>query len=65
MGYEFDSNGVCQDKCGDGVIIDAQCDDNNTEPGDGCSSLCTLESGFNCNLTSSPTFCKSSVVLVY
>jgi cysteine-rich repeat protein len=44
---------TCIDKCGDGMIMTSPrpagyCDDNNTENGDGCSSTCTFEAGFNC-----------------
>jgi cysteine-rich repeat protein len=35
--------------CGDGVIeIPEQCDDGNTNPGDGCSATCTEEDGYHC-----------------
>ena len=35
--------------CGDNYITtDEECDDNNTNPGDGCTSTCTIEIGFNC-----------------
>lgn len=34
--------------CGDGKLYVLQCDDGNTFDGDGCSSSCTLESGWNC-----------------
>ena len=31
-------NEQCVEYCGDGMIVNHQCDDNNTENGDGCSS---------------------------
>jgi len=35
--------------CGDGNLTDGeQCDDGDTENGDGCSSLCVVESGYLC-----------------
>ncbi len=35
--------------CGDGNrTADEQCDDGNTQDGDGCSSLCTVENGYLC-----------------
>lgn len=42
--------------CGNGRIESGeQCDDGNTAPGDGCSSACTVESGWTC--TGQPSFC--------
>jgi len=36
--------------CGDGQIEgDEVCDDDNKEDGDGCSSICEVESGFTCS----------------
>ncbi len=37
-------------ECGDGKIISPkeECDDNNTQSGDGCSSSCETEEGFIC-----------------
>ena len=39
--------------CGDGVLNGANgqleaCDDGNDQPGDGCSAICEVEEGFNC-----------------
>jgi fibro-slime domain-containing protein len=35
--------------CGDGILTGTeQCDDGNTNSGDGCSSTCQVEPGFNC-----------------
>lgn len=38
-------------RCGDGEIAfpEEKCDDGNTVSGDGCSSNCTIERGFNCS----------------
>lgn len=39
----------CEGFCGDGIVNgDEECDDGNTEPGDGCSSECTIEPGWEC-----------------
>ena len=45
--------------CGDGIIVaaDEGCDDGNTVDGDGCSSVCLVESGFNCS--GEPSVCGS------
>ena len=43
--------------CGNGVIESGeQCDDNNTNPGDGCNSSCQIEPGFSCN--GQPSICS-------
>ena len=42
--------------CGDGLINGAdECDDGNTANGDGCSSSCVIEDGFEC--TGAPSVC--------
>jgi cysteine-rich repeat protein len=41
-------NSVCEDICGDGLILKSECDDNNTFDGDGCSSSCRIEKDFIC-----------------
>ncbi|KRX07488.1 Insulin-like growth factor binding protein, N-terminal [Pseudocohnilembus persalinus] len=40
----------CIEICGDGLVVSTQfeCDDGNTENGDGCSSTCTIEEGYTC-----------------
>ncbi|MFP4601163.1 MAG: DUF4215 domain-containing protein, partial [Persicimonas sp.] len=48
---------TCDSTCGDGVVAgDEECDDGNTDDGDGCASDCTLESGWSCD-SSEPTSC--------
>lgn len=43
--------------CGDGLITGTeQCDDGNAVSGDGCSSSCQIESGFQC-VTTQPSKC--------
>lgn len=44
--------------CGDGVKASTEgCDDGNTVNGDGCSSVCTVEQGYQC--VGQPSVCKS------
>ena len=40
-GYAFQNN-QCQDICGDGRVLDSECDDGNLQDGDGCSSQCQI-----------------------
>jgi cysteine-rich repeat protein len=43
--------------CGDGVITGSEaCDDNNTNPGDGCDASCQIELGWTC--TGEPSVCE-------
>ncbi len=47
--------------CGNGSLEAAeQCDDGGTANGDGCSSMCRIESGFNCSGT--PSVCVADSV---
>lgn len=39
---------ACQEVCGDGFRYVLQCDDGNTDNGDGCSASCQTESGYTC-----------------
>jgi proprotein convertase subtilisin/kexin type 5 len=48
------ATGYCLEICGDGKRFVLGCDDGNLINGDGCSSYCTIESGYNC-LGGSPT----------
>uniref|UniRef100_A0A7S0F111 LNR domain-containing protein n=1 Tax=Hanusia phi TaxID=3032 RepID=A0A7S0F111_9CRYP len=42
--------GRCEPVCGDGVRVQQEaCDDGNTRDGDGCSSSCSVESGWVCS----------------
>ncbi|MBR58381.1 MAG: hypothetical protein CMH54_10215 [Myxococcales bacterium] len=48
--------------CGDGVVQAATneaCDDGNTDDGDGCSSACVVEEGWDC--AGEPTVCEPGV----
>jgi cysteine-rich repeat protein len=44
---------TCQEICGDGIVIAAECDDGNTEDGDGCSSKCEIEPLYRCSTSNS------------
>ena len=59
-GYEI-SDGQCVEimspVCGDGLIEGTEtCDDSNTDGGDGCSSICLVESGYTCS--GEPSTCQ-------
>jgi cysteine-rich repeat protein len=44
--------------CGDGIISGAeQCDDGNTNPGDGCDATCMIENGYTCS--GQPSVCTA------
>jgi len=42
------AGGACTSDCGDGLVLDEECDDGNQIDGDGCSSTCEVEDGFTC-----------------
>ncbi|MEL6179824.1 MAG: DUF4215 domain-containing protein, partial [Myxococcota bacterium] len=50
---------ICASVCGDGVVSGIeQCDDGNPDDGDGCSSGCAVEPGFDClELNDDPSNC--------
>jgi len=44
------TGGPCTTTCGDGMLIgNEQCDDGNAVSGDGCSSTCQVEPGYQCS----------------
>ena len=44
--------------CGDGLLVGAEeCDDGNTEMGDGCDALCAIEDGYACDDDAEPSVC--------
>ena len=43
------ANGKCLETCGDGYRYFHECDDGNTDNGDGCNSNCQIEVGFDCS----------------
>ena len=46
--YYLTDGGTCDEICGDGILFNLECDDGNTESGDGCSSSCTVENDWTC-----------------
>ena len=51
-------SGECVRTCGDGARTPGEeCDDNNTEDGDGCDGTCTVEPGFTCWTVDGPSTC--------
>ena len=54
--------GVAVDVCGDGVVSGSEeCDDGNTEDGDGCSAGCNIEGGGECPTTTTSTVGDAAV----
>jgi hypothetical protein len=52
----------CASVCGNGIKEGTEkCDDGDKSSGDGCSSSCTVESGYSCN-TASPNVCTKTCV---
>jgi len=50
---------TCIPICGDGIILSPEsCDDNDVDNGDGCSSACAIESGFQCLNNAPPSVCS-------
>ncbi|CDW87978.1 cadg multi-domain protein [Stylonychia lemnae] len=49
----------CEDICGDGIVVNKQCDDGNLISGDGCSKLCQTEYGFTCLIANQA--CRESI----
>lgn len=48
-GLVTESYGVCQEVCGDGIDLGMnECEDANTDDGDGCSAACKLEPNYTC-----------------
>lgn len=59
-GVICDGSGTCISNavCGDGITQAGEsCDDGNLTNGDGCSAVCTVQSGYTC--TGSPSVCNS------
>jgi cysteine-rich repeat protein len=54
----------CDEVCGDGVNMGIkECDDGNTDPGDGCNSKCLVEKDFTCEggTPFTPDICKYNI----
>lgn len=69
-GYTQTANGTLKGKftrhveiCGDGMNLgEVECDDGNVNGGDGCSSECRVEEGFECSRRpGEPDFCRSVI----
>ena len=68
------ATGKCTSKCGDGIVMPAQpdgpvrpggaCDDGNINDGDGCSSSCEVEGGYQCEQPTSDA-ATTTVPIVY
>jgi cysteine-rich repeat protein len=57
---EFDTSDCLSQVCGNGQIENTeQCDDSNTNNGDGCSSSCAIETGYSCS--GIPSTCSPSI----
>ena len=60
---EVCSLGLCVSTCGNGVANSGEeCDDGNTANNDGCSSTCTIESGYACTGALSECYIIASVI---
>ena len=46
--YRKSNSPLCDEVCGDGKRFILPCDDGNNQNGDGCSSSCEIEEGYNC-----------------
>jgi cysteine-rich repeat protein len=60
-GYFMNIEAVrCDEICGDGLLFELPCDDGNLRDGDGCSSACTIETGYVCmnGSTTAPSICS-------
>jgi fibro-slime domain-containing protein len=60
---------VAMPKCGDGALgYGEYCDDGNTNPNDGCSMTCTIETGYTCDVPGQKcmlvTFCGDGKLTV-
>ena len=55
----MDTGNKCN-TCGNGVIdAGEECDDRNSQNGDGCNDSCKLETGYDCLIAGSNCSCKS------
>jgi len=59
--YNCDRKSSCREpECGDGVMEGPEeCDDGNTDNGDGCSSTCHVEPGYKCYKDKQKSICRS------
>jgi fibro-slime domain-containing protein len=65
-GFTFSDGGITVRGCGDGLLAASEaCDDGNLTNGDGCTSGCVLEPGYQCPVPGSPcttTTCGNGIV---
>ena len=55
-GYQYDSlSNTCIEICGDSIHYSQSCDDGNNLNGDGCSSICYIENGWECTALNNAT----------
>ena len=58
-GYvKVELTGQCVEICGDGVLLERECDDGNIVNGDGCSDQCRIEPYFVCSQIDEISICK-------
>ena len=56
--------GGCTPICGDNIVVSGEaCDDGNLEINDGCSDICQVETGFNCDVEGCNPICGDSIVV--
>ncbi len=61
VAVDLSKSSVCvkQTVCGDGKVEGKEaCDDGNTNTGDGCNLVCTVETGFKCTTTAGKSNCS-------
>ena len=63
-GQSCEKTPVSGESCGNGQIDDNEdCDDGNTQDGDGCSSTCSIENGWECESQDCHTVCGDGVIV--
>ena len=56
----------CYEICGDGLLLGVlQCDDGNLVDGDGCSSKCRVEKGYDCGAINGTIICRKNYNVSY
>ena len=62
-GYTLNPADNLCNHCGDARVTDAEgCDDGNTSPGDGCSSVCIVEPGWDCTGPNCEAICGDDIL---
>ena len=63
-GQACEKTPITEIPCGNGQPdADEECDDGNTDDGDGCSSACTVESGWECDTQGCHTVCGDGMII--